>query len=209
MDKGNYFFIKNLISRRIYLTQLFAGMLFIFYVLGDDAWAERNILFEESLYLLGALLVGVGVIGRAWCFSYISGNKNIKLITSGPYSMCRNPLYLFGLIASLGAGFCTETITIPLTILLAFSIYYPFQIRREEKELLRRHGEDYEGYCRQVPSLLPSFSSFKEEEVAMVAPRAFRRGIMDLVFYITMIGVLDYVETLHKINWLITYYKIY
>jgi protein-S-isoprenylcysteine O-methyltransferase Ste14 len=35
---------------------------------------------------------------RLWCSLYISGYKNSQLITSGPYSLCRNPLYFFSFV---------------------------------------------------------------------------------------------------------------
>lgn len=49
------------------------------------------------LFLLGLLLVGVATVGRLWCSLYISGHENSELITTGPYSLSRNPLYFFSL----------------------------------------------------------------------------------------------------------------
>ena len=39
--------------------------------------------------------------------------------------MCRNPLYFFSSVGSIGVSCATETFTIPLLTALAFGIYYP------------------------------------------------------------------------------------
>ena len=39
------------------------------------------------IFLLGGLVI------RIWCTFYIGNRKSKELITEGPYSICRNPLY--------------------------------------------------------------------------------------------------------------------
>ena len=43
----------------------------------------------------GVILILVCIVGRTWCTLYIGGNKKRELITAGPYSVVRNPLYVF------------------------------------------------------------------------------------------------------------------
>ena len=73
----------------------------------SSGWAERPII-GGLFYLTGCTMVGIGTMGRVWCSLYICGYKSDSLVTSGPYSMCRNPLYLFSLLGSIGVGFATK-----------------------------------------------------------------------------------------------------
>jgi len=58
---------------------------------------ETHEIFGSCLFFAGTLLAGVAVTGRAWSLMYISGKKNASLVTVGPYSLCRNPLYFFSI----------------------------------------------------------------------------------------------------------------
>ncbi|MGB4295037.1 MAG: hypothetical protein WBJ16_05340 [Smithellaceae bacterium] len=58
---------------------------------------------SSILFLMGAVLVGVASMGRLWCSLYIAGYKAEILVTEGPYSITRNPLYFlvyWGLLVS-------------------------------------------------------------------------------------------------------------
>ncbi len=127
---------------------------------GESRW-ETSPLIEESLMLLACFMAGIGAFGRIWCSLYIAGYKNNVLVTDGPYSMCRNPLYFFSFVGGIGVSCATETFTIPLLTALAFGIYYPSVIRKEQERLLTLFGDAYRNYCRNVPSFIPSLSRLK------------------------------------------------
>ena len=57
-----------------------------------------------GLSVIGFVLVTLGGFGRLWASLYVEGFKTKTLITEGPYSMVRNPLYFFTIIIIL--GFC-------------------------------------------------------------------------------------------------------
>src|SRR4030042_2465754 len=100
----------------------------------------------DTVFFIGVTLVSLATMGRLWCSIYISGYKNNRLIQEGPYSISRNPLYFFNMLGGVGLGLATETLTIPVIIILGFVIYYPNAIRQEEKDLIERFGKGYEEY---------------------------------------------------------------
>ena len=79
----------------------------------------------ESLQMsiLGFVLVVFGSFGRIWASLYIEGNKTKNLVTSGPFSMVRNPLYFFSLIMLLGFSLALKAIYLPLALLLICLLY--------------------------------------------------------------------------------------
>jgi len=68
---------------------------------GETSWPPA---VHEAMRWLGAALIFVCVSGRTWCTLYIGGRKNHELVTAGPYSVCRNPLYVFSIIGAIGIG---------------------------------------------------------------------------------------------------------
>lgn len=200
----------NVLRNRFKVTWLFFTVLASYYLFGAAFWQSEYPVLEEVLFFTGVILVAIGVIGRAWCFSYISGNKDERLIQEGPYSICRNPLYLFSLIGAVGIGFGTETFVIPGIIAVAFLAYYPFTIRREEAKLKEIFGAEYEAYMKKVPHrLIPSFGNYIELEEIIISPRAFRRGVFDLLFFIIPLGFCEIVEILRVTGRIPTYFQLF
>jgi protein-S-isoprenylcysteine O-methyltransferase Ste14 len=99
-------------SNRIAVSRIFAGAFFFLLACTDSA--QEDSIVSAILFLLGLVLVGIATVGRLWCALYIAGYKDSDLITSGPYSITRNPLYFFSFVGFAGIGLATETFTFPL-----------------------------------------------------------------------------------------------
>ena len=61
---------------------------------------------HEAVETAGVLLIAIAILGRAWCTLYIGGRKAQELTDSGPYSLSRNPLYVFSFIG--GGDWCAD-----------------------------------------------------------------------------------------------------
>jgi hypothetical protein len=164
---------------------------------------------EKSLYIIGIGLASIGASGRAWATSYISGHKLKKLVTTGPYSICRNPLYFFSMSLGVGFGFCTKTFTMPILICAALALLYYFQIRREERQLIKCFGTEYESYLATTPRFFPSFRHYTEPEQICISPRLFKRGLFGIAFLLLLIGVLELLEALHQSGILPVLFRVY
>ncbi|MFB0567827.1 MAG: isoprenylcysteine carboxylmethyltransferase family protein, partial [Candidatus Bathyarchaeia archaeon] len=77
-----------------------------------------------------------------------------RIVTAGVYSMVRHPQYLGGLLAHVGISFLLSAwyslLSTPLMAVLIYLIS-----RKEEEELIREFGKEYEDYKKKVPMLIP------------------------------------------------------
>ena len=187
------------------LSRVFGLGILLLVVFGASSWS-RSPLFDETLFLTGFFLAVTGFCGRLWCLSYIAGQKKRVLITTGPYSLCRHPLYFFSLVGGIGLGLCTEMLSIALLFALAFATYYPQAIRGEEA-FLSGNFPGYEEYKKRVPLFLPRWSNFVESDGTFSVSH-FRREIMAAGGFLLFIGVFELLEALHETKILPTYFLL-
>jgi protein-S-isoprenylcysteine O-methyltransferase Ste14 len=112
-----------------------------------------------------------------------------ELVTGGPYSLIRNPMY-FGTFL-IGSGIILIILnlwTYPLFLAIYLSIYVP-QIRSEKKVLSGRFGEKYLEYCKRVPVYFPGLSGFLEGELRQFLPLKWRWVKKELPSF-TAVGII-------------------
>lgn len=141
---------------RGYLGILVFGPLFAAAVFSGRYYVEGSVP-DDMLDLLGMVLLMAGVIVRTWATLYVAGRKTRELVTSGPYSISRNPLYLGSLLIGLAMAGLLQSVTLFVAIVVLGPIIYLPVIRKEEEALARAHGAHFEEYCRMVPRFLPGF----------------------------------------------------
>jgi len=167
-------------------------------LMATTASMHEGQVLSGALLLLGVILVGIATVGRVWCLLYISGYKDVQLVTSGPYSICRNPLYFFSLLGMAGVGFATETVTLGLLFPTVFLAGYVGVVRREEEKLRGQFGPHFDSYCRSTPRFMPHLASLSEPSTYEVSPRLFRRSLGDVVWFVWCVGLVQLVVTLHE-----------
>jgi protein-S-isoprenylcysteine O-methyltransferase Ste14 len=96
----------------------------------------------------------IRVLGKQWTYEarVIKGHE---LITSGPYAIVRNPIYLgmFGLMISTGLVFTTWWAL--LIAIIVFLVGNQIRIRAEEQLLRETFGAQFDDYARRVPAFFP------------------------------------------------------
>ncbi len=161
-----------------------------------DHGSLTDISFEASGY---TLLVAAAFI-RLWCSLFIYGYKRKVLVTLGPYSVVRNPLYLGSLIGAAGLGLASENLLFGALLLTFFVAYYPWVVLNEERELRATFGTEYERYCSVVPRFVPRFSLFREPECYEVHPKRLRRAFLDSMWFLLSIVGFEVTEVLHNMS---------
>lgn len=182
---------------RVFVSRVLAVSMFVLLGLSADGWQALAPLVGSILSLLGWALVGIGMTGRIWSSSYISGRKNTELVRGGPYSICRNPLYFFSFIAGLGIMLVTETMFLPLLFSVLFWLYYRQVIAREEEKLLRLHQAVFTAYCATVPRFWPNPIIYSEPASYTVSSAAFRNSLADILWFTIAGGAIEFLEAMH------------
>ncbi len=185
---------------RIFLSRIAATIGLFFLCSTNSYWEIKNETVTFFLFFIGIILVGIASLGRMWCSLYIASYKDNTLITKGPYSLCRNPLYFFSMIGIVGIGFATETFTFPIVFIIIFSSYYPFVIKSEEKRLKKLFEVTFEEYKQKVPVFFPRLSTFEEPDNYTVNPVVYRRHIFSALWFIWIVGLLEVIEGMRDVG---------
>lgn len=117
-----------------------------------------------STLITGFIILLIGEYIRIWSVSYAgsetrttSGVGGSNLVTQGPYSIIRNPLYLGNIMMYAGIGIMSNAL-FPFLLVIAV-IYFTFQyyliIFNEEGYLRIAYKENFEVYCNHVHRFLP------------------------------------------------------
>ena len=165
----------------------------------NSIWAA-DALAHEIIEIAGFVLIGACVLGRTWSTHYIGGKKKSEIVDVGPYSMSRNPLYVFTVLGTTGMGLTTGVLTYGLIFGLVCFVIFDQVIRREETFLLETFGEPYRRYLERVPRWLPKFSLWADLEEIVVKPRliliTFRDACLLLLAFPYFEGI-EYLQTAH------------
>lgn len=126
--------------------------------------ARGNILPAATQALLigvGATLLICGLVIRLWASLYIVHNRNRHLVSSGPYSIVRNPLYLGNFVAIFGALVAAGSIMATLIGMLGMALVYYFTIRYEDARLTTHFEQEFTAFQERVPRMLPSLRNMQ------------------------------------------------
>jgi protein-S-isoprenylcysteine O-methyltransferase Ste14 len=153
-------------------------------------------------YWLGFLLLMACAYGRLWSLLFLSGYKSRRLVDCGPFSVTRNPLYLFSFTGALGAALVANHLWLALALLAGFAAYYPFVILAEERNLARDLGAEYEDYRRRVPRLWPRLSLYQRPESWELRLRGYGQAWRDALWFPPAFLLLSLLRRAHEAGWL-------
>lgn len=157
---------------------------------------------HEGLEAFGLGLIVICIVGRAWCSLYIGGRKKAEIVDRGPYSISRNPLYLFSFMGAFGVGAQTGSVTLASVFLLLTVVVFYATVKREEAWLADAFGWTYRDYCARTPRFGPDFSKWRDAESLEVKPQFFLTTLRDGLVFLLAVPLFESVERLQDIGWL-------
>jgi protein-S-isoprenylcysteine O-methyltransferase Ste14 len=157
---------------------------------------------HRGIQWTGLLLILVCILGRTWCALYIGGQKQRELVTKGPYSVVRNPLYLFTLFGAAGIGALSGSLVMAgLCAGFATAVFLSV-VRQEEQFLLATFPREFPAYAARVPRLLPRLSQWQDADRLIVLPRLVHRTFLDASLFLMAVPLIGIKALLRDLHWL-------
>src|SRR5690348_6223459 len=165
-------------KKRLLVPKLLFLPLIAFALLSQSPYVEGGF-WDTTLEVVAVVLLTISAFGRVWVSAFISGRKTVELVTDGPYSISRNPLYFFSFIAYLGAALAFEKLTLVLAFAAFFFITHWSTIIAEETKLRTAFGAAFDEYANRVPRFVPRPSLIAMPESVTFHAATFNRAILD------------------------------
>jgi protein-S-isoprenylcysteine O-methyltransferase Ste14 len=193
--KGRLLF--RIARQRVVVSRIF-GVLVLLLALFTAGSFSQGSLTDALHEMLGLFLLTVCSIGRLWSLLYISGYKKRELITEGPYSIVRHPLYVFSLIGAIGIGLASENILVLAVLVTFYLLYYPLTILVEEKKMADKFDQAYLDYIKRTPRFLPKLSLYKSGVQYQINADIFVKSLANGMWFIWIYILLNLIETLQQ-----------
>ncbi len=150
-------------SRLIYILPLILAVLLLWELkIPVPLLYERFLPQTSWVFWLGCAFTAGGLLFSIWARLHLgrnwSGTVTIKedheLITSGPYSYVRHPIYSGILLAFIGSATACGQIRGIFSVTLVFSSLW-YKLQQEERWMHEQFGEAYRMYSQRVAALVP------------------------------------------------------
>ena len=100
------------------------------------------------------VMASVRTLGKQWSLAarVLEGHK---LVTQGPYSIVRNPIYtgMFGMLLATGLAI-SHWIGL-LAAVVVYTVGTAIRVHSEERLLREAFGTEFDAYAQRVPALVP------------------------------------------------------
>lgn len=115
---------------------------------------------EAKVLAAVAIFCGTGL--SIYCLYWLGRSFSVmaharRLVTAGPYSFVRHPLYAAEMITLMGITLANFSFL--ATLVIATTIAFQFRRMANEEKVLRATFPEYDGYSSRVPMIIPALSS--------------------------------------------------
>lgn len=207
----NGFYQKSLaavVRSRMFYTRVLIALVFVL-ALFSAPYFQNNFATQFFMQWVGFALIILCVVGRIYCSIFIAGHKSSQLVTGGPFSLVRNPLYVFSFLGMLGVGLQFGMLMIPTLLIILFCIYYPRVVAREEERLAEIFGQAYEQYKQNVPRWIPRVFKMEMPSTVTTDPRIVLKSMRDATVFFLAFPAVILLTALHEQNIIPTFFRIF
>jgi protein-S-isoprenylcysteine O-methyltransferase Ste14 len=122
---------------------------------------KQTALTDQIMDSLGLTIVLLGQYLRISARGYKSEKliNHDTLITDGPYSLVRHPMYLASFLIGLGMAMLLFAWWGIVIYAFFFLLWYWPQVHNEQQWLIKKFGQQYIDYCKTTPCCLPRLSA--------------------------------------------------
>jgi len=117
-----------------------------------------HLIISMPFIIIGAWF-GIGSVKQT-TLKVSETHRTERIVSTKIYSLIRHPQYFGGILAHIGISFLLSSlfslICTPIVIVLNFLVAW-----KEEKELIKEFGKDYENYKEEVPMFFPKLKKQK------------------------------------------------
>ncbi len=109
----------------------------------------------------GSVLTLAGEAIRLWAVQHIGTISRTRsdrlgpLITTGPFALVRNPLYIGNILIWVGFSITARLLWMVPVVMILLALEYDAIVQWEEQLLEANRGAEYRDYCSQVPRWIP------------------------------------------------------
>lgn len=132
-----------------------------------------------AMAITGFVCVCLACLGRIWCSVFIAGHKDAELVTSGPYSRCRHPLYGCSILGALGLGLASQSWLLCAATVLLIAALVVYAASCEEQFLADAFPEEFKAYVTATPNMWWPRRGAALPENLDVRPAVFRKAFLD------------------------------
>lgn len=185
---------KKLNKNRIRDTSVLVGLSFIAILFSKQIFDHNEPEKHELFEFTGYFLIAIAAMGRVYCTAFLGGFKNHNIIDYGPFSISRNPLYLFSFIGVCGFALMSVNLIAIIIMPAGFlAIYIPL-IKREEIYLEGKFGKAYLTYKKKTPRLFPNFRRYHSPAEVAMTPRTLNNALKDSIMWFLAFPALEFIE---------------
>ena len=155
------------------------------YVLGAIALLFIRPSLESMLW--GAPFILTGELIRLWASGHIHKFKEVT--QTGPYALCRHPLYLGHFLIAIGFLIGSNQPIVAIAGITLFWMIFIPTMQREEAQLSEMFGSGYTDYMKHTPRIIPRWSHKAREgkfDTALMMQHREMNNIIGLAVGITL-----------------------
>lgn len=131
-----------------------------FMTLAVAAWPQADT--PPAVRLVATIIIIAGTILSTACLVWLGRSFSIdaqarRLVTAGPYSIVRHPLYVAEAVTFVGLAL--KNMSVWSFSIIAINLAFQYWRILNEERVLQQAFPEYEAYARSVPRLVPFFAS--------------------------------------------------